>query len=383
MTPELLQRATGCTPEAAERFAGPLGAACAFYAITTPERLAAFLAQIGHESGSLRYTTELWGPTPAQRRYEGRADLGNTQPGDGERFKGHGLIQTTGRNNHASVRDRLRERFPQLDIPDYEAEPERLAEPQWACLSAADYWDWKGLNALADTGDFLGITQRINGGFNGLADRQARLKRAQEALGAAPATSPSPTPEKEQEAMIPFVAAALPALIQAAPALIRIFGDSPQAEKNAKAAEVVADLAKQSTGESTVEGAVNAIEANPDKAAAYREAVHQNMGELLGFLVQAQEADDKSRSAALDRNLELGKATGGKWLWLLGAVALIVVGMSYWITWGVLFKAESTFSDETKAMLLGQIVILGFVTVLGFLYGSNIQNRISQQQRRE
>jgi lysozyme len=196
------------------------------------------------------------------------------------------------------------------------------------------------------------------------------------------------TRRREQEAalftlekpMIPFIAAAIPALIEAAPALIRIFGDSPQAEKNAKAAETVADLAKKVTGETTAEGAVNAIQADPAKAAQFREEVHQSMGELMGYLAQASEIDEKSRDSALDRNVTLAKESGGRWLWLLGGVALLVVVMSYVITAGVLFWNGTTFSDETKALLLGQVVIFGFMTVLAFLFGSNIQNRISQNK---
>lgn len=165
-------QAVGASEARAREVLPPLAAACALYGIDTPERQAAFLAQVGHESGGFRYVVELWGPTPAQERYEGRRDLGNTQPNDGPRFKGHGFIQVTGRANHARVRDRLRERF--ADVPDFEAEPHRLAELQWACLSAADFWDEHGLNALADEGDFAGITRRINGGLNGQDDRLAR-----------------------------------------------------------------------------------------------------------------------------------------------------------------------------------------------------------------
>lgn len=192
------------------------------------------------------------------------------------------------------------------------------------------------------------------------------------------AASPT-TPEKP---MLPFIAAALPMLLNAAPALIRAFGDSPQAEKNAKAAEVVAGIAQSVTGEPTVEGAVKAIEADPVKAAAYREEVHKSMtsGELLQVLIAAGEADDKSRGLALDRNIQLATATGGKWLWLLGGIAVLVVLFSYSITVGVMFSSQSTFSDETKALLLGQIVIFGFGTVLAFLFGSNIQNRIADNK---
>jgi putative chitinase len=288
MTPELLVAAVGCTPERAATFADPLSAACAAYGIDTNRRLAAFLAQIGHESGSLRYLTELWGPTPAQEGYEGRADLGNTQPGDGEQFKGHGGIQITGRFNHARVRDRLRAKFPDLNVPDFEAEPERLAEPLWAMLSAADYWDEHGLNVLADADRFIAIGRAINRGnrnstkpANGEADRIARWERAKKALPLAPIETRVPNlstnvpniASKEEPIMAPFIAAALPALIEAAPALIRIFGESPRAEKNAKAAEVVAEIAKKATGENTVEGAVAAIATDPQAAAAYREAV--------------------------------------------------------------------------------------------------------------
>lgn len=96
--------------------------------------------------------------------------------GDGERFKGHGLIQVTGRANHAKVRDRLRQRFP--NVPDFEVYPEMLCDPHWASLSACDYWDDHGLNALADVGDFKRITRRINGGLNGFKDRLARWDSA-------------------------------------------------------------------------------------------------------------------------------------------------------------------------------------------------------------
>ena len=123
-----------------------MAAACGLCEINTPARVAAFLAQVGHESGGFRYTTEIWGPTTAQQRYDGRKDLGNPQPGDGSRFRGHGLIQTTGRYNHARVRDRLRQRLGP-DVPDFEAQPELLAADEWAATSAADYWDDKGLNA--------------------------------------------------------------------------------------------------------------------------------------------------------------------------------------------------------------------------------------------
>lgn len=179
---DLLAAAIGCQRARAALFSGPLDVACARYAIDTPIRLAMFLAQTGHESGSLQFVRELWGPTDAQLRYEGRADLGNTLPGDGFRFRGRGLIQTTGRANYRHVRDRLRK--ARYRCPDFEQEPERLEEPQWAALSACDYWDMRRINEAADAGNFEMVTRLINGGTNGLDDRLNRWQRAKRVLGA-------------------------------------------------------------------------------------------------------------------------------------------------------------------------------------------------------
>lgn len=191
MDAQTLARCTGARLDRALVFADVLSAGMAFYMIDTPARQAMFLPNVGHESGRLQYTTELWGPTPAQQRYEGRLDLGNTQAGDGKRFRGHGLIQTTGRANHAAARDRLRARFD--DVPDFVLEPEKLAEPQWAALSACDYWDMRSLNAVADGGSFDSVCDIINrgratpavGDSNGWADRLALYNGARAALGLA------------------------------------------------------------------------------------------------------------------------------------------------------------------------------------------------------
>ncbi len=173
ITKDQLRRGLGITAERADYWDDWLNEAMSLYGINTKKRIAAFLAQVGHESGRLKYTSEIWGPTPTQRRYEGRKDLGNIYPGDGSRFRGHGLIQTTGRFNHRRVTQRLRARFPALGVPDFEAEPTKLTLPRWAALSAADFWDMIGGNALADTDQFTALTKRINGGTNGLADRKA------------------------------------------------------------------------------------------------------------------------------------------------------------------------------------------------------------------
>jgi putative chitinase len=154
----------------ADKWYEPAERAMMEFAIVSPARAAAFIAQVGHESGGFLYSREIWGPTDAQRRYEGRADLGNTEPGDGKRFMGRGLIQITGRANYQAVADGLR-----VDVID---RPELLEEPILAARSAAWWWAQHGCNELADSGDFQALTRRINGGLNGYEDRLERWQTA-------------------------------------------------------------------------------------------------------------------------------------------------------------------------------------------------------------
>lgn len=154
------------------RFSKPINDTCEKFAIDTPIRQAAFLAQLAHESGSLRYVKELADGSA----YERRLDLGNTEPGDGPRFKGRGLLQITGRDNYYRLG-----RYLGIDLV---SNPERLEEPGLAALSAGWFWVEKGLNDLADKGLFERITKRINGGLNGYADRLEYYERAKRVLGA-------------------------------------------------------------------------------------------------------------------------------------------------------------------------------------------------------
>ena len=174
MSPQDLARSTGARIDRATEYLPHIESAMAEFGIDNPARQAAFLAQIGHESGGLHWATEIWGPTSAQLRYEGRKDLGNVQAGDGYKFKGRGLIQTTGRANYAATGSALG-----IDLLIH---PELLAEPELAARSAAWFWQSRGLNELADVGDFRRITLRINGGTNGLADRLALYASAKEVL---------------------------------------------------------------------------------------------------------------------------------------------------------------------------------------------------------
>jgi predicted chitinase len=139
--------------------------------INTPRRIAAFMAQLAHESGEYRYMEEL----ADGRAYEGRADLGNTEPGDGVKFKGHGPIQITGRANHADCGAALG-----LDLI---GSPKLIATPEHGTRSAVWFWNSRNLSPLADCDWFKTITRRINGGFNGLSDRRQYWDRIRALLG--------------------------------------------------------------------------------------------------------------------------------------------------------------------------------------------------------
>ena len=132
--------------------------------------LAQFLAQVMHESGGLRYVREIWGPTKAQKGYEGRADLGNTKPGDGKRFMGRDVLQVTGRANYRALTAWVRKTFGKG--PDFEAKPELLESPEWLGIGAIWYFlTRKGLLDYARAGNIEMVTRRVNGGLNGYQDR--------------------------------------------------------------------------------------------------------------------------------------------------------------------------------------------------------------------
>ena len=179
-------------------FVPVLNTAMSRYQIVGVKRIAAFVAQVSHESGHLtrlvenlnysadalrrnwpsRFNVEL--ASAVARKPEQIANIaygnrmGNSAPGDGWKYRGRGLIQITGKNNYRACGEALG-----LDLI---AQPELLEKPQHACMSAAWYWATNGLNTLADKGDFTGVTQRINGGQTGAADRQALYARALKVL---------------------------------------------------------------------------------------------------------------------------------------------------------------------------------------------------------
>lgn len=204
LTANQIEAAVGCTRVIATTIEGPLAEACKLYEINTGPRLAAFLAQTGHESASFTRTREnlnygvdgllrTW-PSRFTRAlahevarkpqriaeivYTGR--LGNRSASEAWAYIGRGYVQITGRSNYQAITETIRERLP--SAPDFELEPSLLESPRWAAISAGAYWDDHDLNPLADKGEFDRITTRINGGQIGRADRRARYARAMRVL---------------------------------------------------------------------------------------------------------------------------------------------------------------------------------------------------------
>lgn len=175
MTPSTLAQAMGIPMLRAQTWAQPITDALDWWRISA---VAMWLAQVGHESGSLVFVREIWRPTPTQARYQGRADLGNVQAGDGFKFRGRGLIQITGRANYKECGEALG-----LDLL---SKPELLEVPANAAASACWYWSTRHLDNLAEPNDdaaFLAVTRRINGGVNGLAARCERWQLAKRFVG--------------------------------------------------------------------------------------------------------------------------------------------------------------------------------------------------------
>lgn len=173
--PALLKDAyPNSTSENRERYAEPLLEATLKWRINTPLRLSHWLAQLGHESGELKYSEEI----ASGRAYEGRRNLGNTQPGDGVRFKGRGPLQITGRYNYT--------RFSRvMGMPEILSNPKIVAELPFSVEAAGWFWAYGtsvNLNSLADKDNVTLITKLINGGYNGLADRKRLLSLCKKAV---------------------------------------------------------------------------------------------------------------------------------------------------------------------------------------------------------
>lgn len=348
-----------------ERFEPYLEAACTRFGIASDAALAMFLAQIAHESGELRYVREI----ASGAAYEGRADLGNTEPGDGPKFRGRGLIQITGRDNYRRCGAALG-----LDLI---AQPELLEEPRWAALSAGWFWSANGLTALAEGPDALErCTKRINGGLNGLTSRRAYYERALAALAAPapaePADVEAPTPQQiadsprsipvEAEPMDPFTATAIAALVREIPGLIRSFGsDGRVTERNAKAAEILINSVQAATNTPNAQAAVEAIRSSPE----VRQQVTQRLQDEGWFEVTEAGGGGLEGARAYSTAMKGEDVRHIPAFW----ITLALLPLLYGTVWIVLTGSSEAFSGELRAAIASSVVTGVLGGVIGYWLG--------------
>lgn len=443
LTPDLLAAAMGCTPERAQRWAPALAEACGACAIDTQLRLGAFVPQIGHESGALQFVRELWGPTPQQLRYERDpampwpADavqarlsayernrlawsLGNTEPGDGRRYSGRGPIQITGRANYRRLTQRLRARLGP-DVPDFEADPAALEQVRWGAHAAADYWDDRKLNPLADIGTdaaFAQITRAINGAMNGHDDRVKRWEKAKAVFMLAGTAAPAPAPLQAAAAPIapplavqapadPAPAAAdtepaptppptqkeapmLPALLFGlADSLIRAMAplatekltreigrhtDKPEVAQQISTA--IIETAKAVTGKDDPIDAVAAVKADPAALQQVQQSALDTldrMAPLLDKMVQWDQstwaAEEASRSAARQHNDAEQLLVDLPWLKLkfIHVLSLVFVSFSGWFV----TTNWKDLTPELRGAVITLMIIAGWNGVRDYWMGSS------------
>lgn len=411
LTTSIVQAATGCTSALAALYAPHLADACSAYGISTPTRLAAFMAQVGHESESLQFVREIWGPTPAQARYEGRVDLGNVQAGDGRKFCGRGLIQVTGRFNYQRVRDRLRSKLGDQQVPDFEVVPDQLERPNWAAWSAAQFWTANGCNELADRGEFEALTKRINGALNGLADRKARWEVAKLALDApdqatsadqpVPAPRPSPAPIEAPEADTPadtpkgpnlmdavstiidspltkFALAAVNPLLAAVPEFIHLFTDKATGqtvpERNVAAVTKIVSVAQQALADAghdvpNAQAVAELVSSDPAAKAVAREALMSAY-----YSIAVGEAGGGGIAGARAANAAL-MAPGQPGFWLNPAfiISVLLLLMPFGLLADVFFVHPGSYVGELRTQIVTGLLAIVF-SVAGYWIGTSFSS---------
>lgn len=406
LTPELLRRATECERTNAERAAPHLHAACALYGITTPARMAAFLAQLAVESGRFRYLRELADGSA----YEGKASLGNTEPGDGQRYRGRGWIQITGRANYRDTAARMRGRLPAMQVPDFEADPEALEDPRWASLASADWWAAHKLNDIADRTLDDGwqidrISRAINRG-NPDADRPANheterraawvlalsILRSSEAVSVDDATqvpapsesapsdppdaAPWPSDPYTQEGNMPaplaIMKAVLPTVVNYLPQLGKIFGSGTVvSDRNIKAVEIVGDVLVKATNAANVQEAVEKISSDPQARQAATEAVAASWWEIAeaggGGIDGARKAD-----AAAQAGGDIRRSAS---FW----VACLLLPLPYLLVLSLIgLIGTATWSDDVRAGLAGSLISAIVGGLVGYYYGQTTSRNRTQ-----
>lgn len=383
ITPELLRAVMPNVGERAERFAPLLAQACPRFNIDTPARVAAFLATIAHESQELLHMKEVWGPTAAQLRYEGRKDLGNTEPGDGKRFAGRGAIQVTGRDNYT--------RLSKATGTDYVQFPVLLERDRDAVIGSCWWWQAHGCNELADTGSIEAVTRKVNGAQNGIEDRRRYFKRAVAAVAsttalelpvqpdqidhglieafavrrerdsinhellaemAADGSSTAPPPVAsaplgwaspdgdplapapyESKPMIPaIVAAVLPSIINAVPELIKLFNGKEKLTdpRYEKLGEHVINIAQGALGAVNAQDVAEKLQVEPAAAETLRAAVKSEWFELqkfdpeqAKFVLEQHRMDQQDRAASMADTVDARHTfSDSKHVFWLGIVVL-------------------------------------------------------------
>lgn len=413
LTRDQVQRITGD----ADRWTGALNNALARWSINTPERVAMFLAQCAHESSGFRTATEnlhysaarllqVW-PSRftadeavrmayderaiAERAYGRRLGNGPEGSGDGYAYRGRGIIQLTGRDNYTRCGAALG-----LDLVGH---PELLERPDHAAQSAGWFWSGRGCNELADAGDYLGITRRINGGTNGQADRETWLATVRAVLGASthiqrderpegafpsPAGGPSNQPKGNDMDI------ALPLLAQLIPQVLALFSGRAQAtiaEKTGADPKVAADFMQSMIAQvghavsvpvvdkATATQAVAALTALPAEAQAEKVAALERQAlATIDALIKAGDkmtewdsakwaAELAGRDAASRRAIEERRAGGWDMTpWLVGTAGVATTLCSILLLVAIVYQSiwAPNGIDSTLLGLAGPLLAITF-----------------------
>jgi len=365
----------------ADLFAPHLEAARLKWVGDSPTHVAQWLAQIAHESGQLVYVREIADGSA----YEGRHDLGNTEPGDGPRFRGRGLLQLTGRANVTA--------YSQAAGVDFVTHPELLEMPAYAADSAGWFWHIHDLGSLAEALDpVLACTKRINGGVNGLAERRVFYRAALAALAsdvaptlhpdvdvgisvpskAIPApiveSTPAYTAPKEPTMLPALLAALLPGLLSALPELARVIKNDNVPERNIAIAKKAFEVIIPAVSAANAQEAVDKITNDPQALATAREAVAPMLEiiEVGGGIPAARKFTTDILASAAPPWAKVG------WGFTIAVLAFgIIFGGGYVMGTLVL---DPQADPQLKAGILEYAKNLGLI-VGSFAFGSSVGSR--------
>lgn len=384
----------------ADRWLAPLNNALIRWEITSHAQVTMFLAQCAHESGGFKRLVEnlhysaaaLLAAWPkrftgedavamaydeqriAERAYGGRMGNGAEGSGDGYRYRGRGIIQLTGRDNYQRAGDAIG--------LDFVAQPELLEQPDWAASSAGWFWATNGCSALADAGDFLAITKRINGGTNGQADREGWLAKVR-AIVPAPAvgTQPAapiedrstiyqpPTPEEKPMGALAILKMFGPVLAELIPQIANIV--KPQSESAKRDATLASTIVSTIVGAAeapNMQAAVEKMQADPAVVETVKKAVvtePQVMAalqivEVGGGAAAAVERDQKA--AAADK--PFWKASAVFW------ISVLLMPLVYWLVGSLIVGGTA---ERLVAAAKESAMVPEWVTLLLSLFGSEWQ----------